>query len=66
MVNCMLYELYHEKKSVDNKIKSKKKKKNQSHSLDFPGGPVTKTLSLQCRGLGVQSLIREPGPTGCN
>ena len=26
---------------------------------DFPGGPGAKTLSSQCRGLQIQSLIRE-------
>ena len=28
---------------------------------DFPGGPVVKTLSSQCRGPGVQSLVRDTG-----
>ena len=30
---------------------------------DFPGGPVVKTLSSQCRGPRVQSLVRELDPT---
>ena len=29
---------------------------------DFPGGPVAKTLSSQCRGGWVQSLVRELDP----
>ena len=33
---------------------------------DFPGGPVAKTLCSQCRGLGVQALVRELDPTCCN
>ena len=30
---------------------------------DFPGGPVTRTLSSQCRGARVRSLVGELGPT---
>ena len=30
---------------------------------DFPGGPVAKTLSSQCRGPGVRFLVRELDPT---
>jgi len=29
---------------------------------DFPGGPVAKSLCLQCRGGWFQSLIRELDP----
>ena len=29
---------------------------------DFPGGPGAKTLCCQCRGPGVQSLVRELDP----
>ena len=32
---------------------------------DFLGGPVAKTLGLQCRGPGLQSLVRELDPTYC-
>ena len=34
--------------------------------LNFPGGPVAKTLCSQCRGAWVQSLVRELNPTCCN
>ena len=30
---------------------------------DFPGGPVARTPRSQCRGPGVQSLVRELDPT---
>ena len=26
---------------------------------DFPGGPVAETMSSQCKGPGVRSLVRE-------
>ena len=33
---------------------------------DFPGGPVAKTPCSQCRGPGVQSLVKELDPMCCN
>ena len=33
---------------------------------DFPGGPVAKTQSSQCRGAWVQSLVRKLDPMCCN
>ena len=30
---------------------------------DFPGGPVAQTVCSQCRGPGIQSLVREQDPT---
>ena len=30
----------------------------KSPPRDFPGGQVSKTLSSQCRGPGIQSLVR--------
>ena len=33
---------------------------------DLPDGPVAKALCSQCRGPGVQFLVRELDPTSCN
>ena len=32
---------------------------DQNVKKDFPGGPVAKTPCSQCRGPGIQSLVRE-------
>jgi len=40
--------------------------KKTSSTGDFLDGPVAKTLSSQCRGPGLDPLLRELDPTHCN
>ena len=44
----------------------KKKKNETGKGGDFPGGPVAKAPSSQCKGARVQSLVWEIDPTCCN
>ena len=42
------------------------RERGKKENKDFPGGLGVKTLGSQCRGPGVQSLVRELDSTSCN